>query len=51
MDYVLPGNFLNDSERRDQVSIILSSLNYRGDYFIHLKRIALRQRCEVLPIE
>ena len=35
-EYVLLGKFSNDRERREQVSIILSSLNYRSVYFIHL---------------
>ena len=35
-EYVLLGKFSNDRERREQVSIILSSLNYRSVYFTHL---------------
>ena len=34
----MPRKFSNDSERCQQVSIILSSVNYRKAYVIHLKK-------------
>ena len=37
-DYVLPRKFSNDSERREQVSIIISSVIHSRVYIIHLKK-------------
>ena len=34
----MPRKFSNDSERREQVSTILSSVTKRRVYFIHLKK-------------
>ena len=36
-EYVLPWKFSNESWRREQVSIILSSVDCRRVYFAHLK--------------
>ena len=45
MDYVLPKKFSNDSERCEQVSIILSSVRYRRVYIIIWKKGAMSKIC------
>ena len=37
-DYVSPRKLSNDSERLEKVSIILSSVNHRKVYIVHLKK-------------